>query len=199
MISASGGSTDPDRWFGVDDSNASDSFAAGARAAAEALVGGDPALLIVFASAAYDHFELLRGVREQAGDVPLVGCSTAGEIATSGPGDARVVVSALGGAGFSVATAAAIGASDRLREAGAQAASCLGAVAERSNTVLVLLTDGLAGDQAEIVRGAYSVAGARVPLAGGCAGDDLKMAAVSDFPRRACSCARRARPGRRGV
>jgi hypothetical protein len=39
----------------------------------------------------------------------------------------------------------------------------------------LLLTDGLAGDQQEVVRGAYSVVGAPVPLVGGCAGDDLKM------------------------
>jgi hypothetical protein len=39
----------------------------------------------------------------------------------------------------------------------------------------MLLTDGLAGDQQEIVRGAYGVLGAGVPLVGGCAGDDLKM------------------------
>jgi hypothetical protein len=38
-----------------------------------------------------------------------------------------------------------------------------------------LLTDGLAGDQQEIVRGAYGVLGAEIPLVGGCAGDDLKM------------------------
>jgi hypothetical protein len=43
---------------------------------------------------------------------------------------------------------------------------------------LLLLTDGLAGDQQEIVRGAYGVVGAGVPLVGGCAGDDLKMKAT---------------------
>jgi hypothetical protein len=165
----------------VGESVARDSRAAGADAAAQALVGVGARLLIVFASDSYDHAELLRGIREQAADVPLVGCSTAGEIATSGPGDAGVVVAAIGGEGFSVATAAAGGASRRLRDAGAEAASCLNGVTERSNTVLLLLTDGLAGDQAEIVRGAYSVAGARVPLVGGCAGDDLKMEATFQF------------------
>ena len=45
----------------------------------------------------------------------------------------------------------------------------------------MLLTDGLAGDQQEIVRGADSVAGAGVPLVGGCAGDDLKMIATYQF------------------
>ena len=170
-----------DRWFAVGESAAGDSRTAGAEAAADALVDGDARLLVVFASDFYDHAELLRGIREQASDVPLVGCSTAGEIATSGPGDARVVVSAIGGEGFSVTTAAAGGASGGLREAGAEAARCLEAVAERSSTVLLLLTDGLAGDQAEIVRGAYSVAGAGVPLVGGCAGDDLKMEATYQF------------------
>jgi hypothetical protein len=166
----------------VGESAARDSRAAGKDAAAQALAGGDNVrLLIVFASASHDHAELLRGIREQAMGVPLVGCSTAGEIATSGPGDAGVVVCALGGEGFSVATTAASGASGRLRAAGADAASCLSGVTEGTNTVLLLLTDGLAGDQAEIVRGAYSVAGARIPLVGGCAGDDLKMEATFQF------------------
>lgn len=44
-----------------------------------------------------------------------------------------------------------------------------------------MLADGLAGDQSEIVRGAYSVAGARVPLVGGCASDDLKMKETFQF------------------
>lgn len=181
VSSEAGHSVRSDRWFGVGESAAADSRTAGADAAVAALAGREARLLIVFASDSYDHAELLRGVAEQAPEVPLVGCSTAGEIAASGPGDAGVVVSAIGGEGFSVATAAAEGASGHLREVGAKAASCLGAVTERSNTVLLLLTDGLAGDQAEIVRGAYSVAGARVPLVGGCAGDDLKMQATFQF------------------
>jgi hypothetical protein len=47
--------------------------------------------------------------------------------------------------------------------------------------VLLLLTDGLAGDQAEIVRGAYRVVGAEVPLVGGCAGDDLRTAGTAQL------------------
>jgi hypothetical protein len=129
----------------------------------------------VFASDTYDLQALLAGIGERARDVPLIGATTAGEIATHGPGDSGVVVVALGGAGFSVATAAAEGASSRLREAGAEVAGCLAETEPREHSVLLLLTDGLAGDQQEIVRGAHSVAGAAVPLVGGCAGDDLKM------------------------
>ena len=107
----------------------------------------------------------------------MIGCSTAGEISTGGPDDASVVVSAFGG-DFSVATAATAGASGRLHEAGANVAACVGQVGDRPERILIMLTDGLAGDQQQIVRGAYSVVGAGVRLVGGCAGDDLKMKAT---------------------
>jgi hypothetical protein len=165
------------RWVGVGQSADTDSAAAGATARARALAGREDArLLIVFASPAHDLSALLRGIAP--GDVPLVGCSTAGEIATSGPGDQGVVVLALGGPGFTVQTAAATSASTRLREAGAEAAQCLEALEERPHRTLLLLSDGLAGDQQAIVRGAYDVAGAAIPLVGGCAGDDLAMHAT---------------------
>ena len=38
-----------------------------------------------------------------------------------------------------------------------------------------MLTDALAGDQQEMIRGVYGVLGASVPLVGGGAGDDLRM------------------------
>ncbi len=117
---------------------------------------------------------LLRQIRAHSGDVPLIGCTTAGEIASSGPGDASVVVAALGG-DFVIETAVATGASHDLRAAGARAARCLPSPDDRPYRALMLLTDGLAGDQQEIVRGAYGVLGAGVPLVGGCAGDDLEM------------------------
>jgi hypothetical protein len=168
----------PERWIRVGQASEVDARQAGAEAARQALQHEDAKLLIVFCSESYDLQELLLGINEQSGDVPLVGCSTAGEIATSGAGDASVVVAALGGEGFSVATAAATGSSERLREAGAEAASCFERVDGKAHRVLMMLTDGLAGDQTEIVRGAYGVVGAGVPLVGGCAGDDLKMKAT---------------------
>jgi hypothetical protein len=163
------------RWLAVGHSAASDSAAAAAEATELALRGADPRLLVAFVSESHDLDAIAKGIDERSGGVPLVGCSTAGEIATSGPRDASLVVVALGGDGFSVATAGVDGIGDRLRDAGARAAACLDSVADREHRVLVLLTDGLAGDQQEIVRGAHSVAGAAVPLVGGCAGDDRRM------------------------
>jgi hypothetical protein len=165
----------PERWLAVGRSSDPDARAAGIAAASAAVERDDAALAIVFCSEAYDLDALLEGIRSQTRDVPLIGCSTSGEIATSGPGDAGVVVLALGGPGFSVATAASGQASTRLREAGAEAAACMAELEPRRHRVLLLLTDGLAGDQSEIVRGAHGAVGATVPLVGGCAGDDLKM------------------------
>ena len=166
------------RWFAAGRSVDPDPRNAGAQAAASAFARDNPKLALVFASDAYDIRAVLEGIRGRTGDTPLIGCSTAGEIATTGPGNASVVVVALGGPGFSVTTGIGRQASGGLREAGAEAAACVGDLSdrdERPHQVLLLLSDGLAGDQQEIVRGAHGVVGAAVPLVGGCAGDDLKM------------------------
>ncbi len=168
---------DRPRWFAVGQADRSESEP-GLVAASRALVHDDAKLLIVFCSESADLAVVVAQISSRSGGVPLIGCSTAGEIATDGPADASVVVAGLGGEGFSVATAVAEGASGDLRAAGAKAAGCLASVEDRPHRLLLLLTDGLAGDQQEIVRGAYGVLGAGIPLVGGCAGDDLKMTAT---------------------
>ena len=177
-----GRSADGRRWVGLGHSSAPDSRAAGAEAAGEALAAGDGARLVtVFASVRYELSELLAGIGEVAGEVPLIGGSTAGEIATDGAGDASVVVMALGGDGFSVETAVSTDASVDMRAAGAEVAACVEDVDQHPQRVLMILSDGLSGDQQEIVRGAHGVVGAGIPLVGGCAGDDLKMEATYQF------------------
>ena len=166
------------RWLGVGRSDAPAPAGAATEAVRGACEGRSAALVILFASESYDLEALAAAADGEAGDATVIGCSTAGEIATGGPGDAGVVAVALGGEGFAVSTAAATGIAADARRAGAEAAECLAAVADRPHQVLLLLTDGLAGDQQEIVRGAYGVVGAGVPLVGGCAGDDLKMRAT---------------------
>ena len=169
------------RWVGVGRSDLRDPEAAAVEAVLTACEGRSPALVVLFASESLDLAALVARARREAGAAELIGCSTAGEISTGGPGDAGVVAFALGGEGFTVATSCVSGIAADARQTGADAAACLAEVAERPHRVLLLLTDGLAGDQQEIVRGAYSVAGAGVPLVGGCAGDDLKMASTHQF------------------
>lgn len=169
------------RWLGVGKADGETADAA-ARAYDNAIVGDDTKLLVVFCSQSHDLQALVDTLDERSGGVPLIGCSTAGEYAATGPGENGVVVTALGGPGFSVSTTAVRGASARLRESGAEAAGSMAKVdGTLPHRVLMLLTDGLAGDQQEIVRGAYSVLGASVPLVGGCAGDDLAMKQTHQF------------------
>jgi hypothetical protein len=170
----------PDRWFavGTGDASADD---AGGRAADAALIHDDAKLLIVFCSPTENLPDLIGQIRSRSGGVPLIGCTTAGEIAENGPRDGSIVVAALGGNGFVIGTAAAAGASEDLRDAGARAVRCLPTPASHPHRVVLLLTDGLASDQDEIIRGAYSVLGAGVPMVGGCAGDGLKMTRTFQF------------------
>ncbi len=171
-----------ERWVGAGSSRELDAATAVSAAYQEARAGrADPRLLVVFASDAYDLPALLAALRASAGDVPVIGCSTAGEIARSGAGDSGVVVMVLGGPGFQIATASASATDVGLREAGSSVARVAEAVAGNAHRVLLVLSDGLSGDQEEIVRGAYSVVGAEVPLVGGCAGDDLRMVKTSQF------------------
>jgi hypothetical protein len=159
------------RWVGVGESADANPFRAGAEARAAAVAGrADLRALIVFASASLDLESALAGIAP--GDVQLVGCTTAGEIGSSGPADRSVVVMALGGEGFVVSSAVATGLSGRLREAGAEVAACIDDLHERPYRTLLLLPDGTAGNQRDIVRGVYDIAGSVVPLVGGGSGTD---------------------------
>ncbi len=167
--------TDTTRWLGVGTSTHHDHGAAGAAAASDAITGDEPQLLVAFVSDDLDVSAVTAGIRSAAPDVPLLGCTTAGELADVGAGDVGVVVVAFGGGGFTVATSVARDASRSLHGAGASVARTGLAVADRPHRVLLLLSDGLAGDQQEVVRGAYSTLGATTRLVGGCAGDGLRM------------------------
>lgn len=169
-----------ERWFGVGRSLLADPVEAGAQACREALAGRQATLLIVFASPSHSTPDMAAAVHAAAGgDVLMVGCSTSGEYTTDGRG-AGVVVNALGGPGFTASVRAVPYRSMDLYEAGVTAASSLDDVGAEHRVVL-LLGDGRSGDQQEMVRGAYSVAGAQVPLVGGCAGDNVSQTGTWHF------------------
>src|SRR5256714_3995975 len=155
------------RWFGVGRCEGPDSYAAGAVAARAARAGPDPKLLLVFAAISHDLAALQAGVQDVAGPVPVIGCTTHGEIGPGGPRDASVTVAALGGAGFSVGTRTPEQVSGPQRQAGAKGAEEANAGGDRPHQVLLLLTHGLTPDQEEILRGCYSILRAPVaPLRG---------------------------------
>ncbi|ALG11638.1 FIST signal transduction protein [Kibdelosporangium phytohabitans] len=165
------------RWMGVARSTDTASRAAAGQAALAAVTGADPKVLIVWFAISHDPAEVLAGVRDAVPDVPLIGCSTHGEIAPGGPTDGSVVVTAIGGPGIEVTTSVAESVSGRQREAGAEAAQCaVRARADLPHHVLMVLTDGRIRDQEAVLRGIYGIVGAGVPLIGGAAGDGWRMA-----------------------
>ena len=168
-------SRDGRRWMGVGQSEHRDSRTAAMAAGRAALVGDDPKLLIVFAGIDHNGAAMLDGLRAVADDVPVIGCSTHGEIGPNGAQDGTVLVAAIGGAGFSVSTAMATDVSGRQRDAGAEVARCVADLAEAPYGVLMLLTDGLTRDQEAILRGCYREVGASLPLFGGAAADCWRM------------------------
>jgi len=163
------------RWLAVGHSADPDSRQAGREAALRALVGSDPALFIVFSSGP-DPVQMLAGIEEICPGVPLIGCASQALVASPGPPGpvSGVVVTALGGPGFRVATGAASAASGRRRAAGATVAACAAELPEEAgpHRVLLLLTEGILDHQEEILAGAYSVVGASAPLIGGTSGPD---------------------------
>ena len=171
------------RWVKVGRSTNPDPVAAASEALASCVTPDlAPALVVVFADHRYELDCLVETIYISAGRCEMIGCTTAGEIATDGSGPSGVVVAAFGGDGFSVATVAAEQASAGMRDAGRTAARAVaGLPTQRDNTILLTLTDTFAGDQQEILRGIYHELGAAVPVVGGCAGDDLEMKRTFQF------------------
>ncbi|MEB3362331.1 MAG: FIST N-terminal domain-containing protein [Synechococcaceae cyanobacterium] len=163
------------RWVRVGSSLASDPETAVAEACSTVLEAGQPLLVLIFSSPSHDIEALAALVASRCAGAQVIGCTTSGEIDIQRSMLGGLCLWALGGQGVSVATGMGQGDGQGLHQAAHTAALCLNQLERRGYTVLVLLADGLCGDQMEVVRGAYEVAGVDVPLVGGCAGDDLAM------------------------
>jgi hypothetical protein len=126
---------------------------------------------MLFTSRDQDLSGIVAGARASVGAATaIVGCTTFGEITPSGATARSVLAMALGGDGITVRTALSRDARGRQRAAGTEVARELGRTG-RPHEVLILIPDGAIGRHHEIVRGAYSIVGASVPMAGGCSGD----------------------------
>jgi hypothetical protein len=164
-------SSTSERWFGAGHSTAADSTKAGAEAAAAAIARRSAAAVFVFTSGGHDPAAVLAAVRAEAGPgAVIVGGTGFGELSAAGATGNGVAVAALGGAGFTVrAHAAGIGERGT-RAAGAEVAGVMAGL-DAPHAALMLLADGTAIGPQEIIRGAYSVVGAAVPLVGGLTAD----------------------------
>lgn len=174
---------------GVGTSTSPSATGAGRAAASAAVAGlaGEPAaLVLVFGSVRYHLPDLLAGVRDVVGEVPLAGATSSGhfhngEVTPPGRGVA-VLALAAGPYRFGVGSVAGLrddphGAGRALARAAKRAAGAdLG-----PHAAMVVLSDGLVGRQQDLLAGIYKVAGAAVPVVGGAAGDDRLIRSTSVF------------------
>jgi hypothetical protein len=170
-----GNSAEAQSWVRVGTSQLENDDAALEEAIGALALEQEPRLLIVLAAPRYNLERLSASLGERLRHVQVIGCSTAGEIATGSALTQSLVLWALGGTGVRVSTGYGESGEQGLRQAAVDAADCLAKLERRQHTVMVLLSDGLGGDQMEVVRGAYDAANIDVPLVGGCAGDYLAM------------------------
>ena len=131
-------------------------------------LGGDPGLVLIFPTGVHPA-DAAAQAQAAAGDAHVVGMTGTGAISPDG-----AIATGCSAIAFGASTpfGIGIGASVDPREAGRVAAEdALTAVETRNgHPVLLLFVDSESGDQAEIVAGAYDVAGGHIPLAGGAAG-----------------------------
>ncbi|HEX6871045.1 MAG TPA: FIST N-terminal domain-containing protein [Micromonosporaceae bacterium] len=168
----------PGRWIQVGHSTGGSGYAVAASAAGVAVAGpadaGPVRLLLVFASYELPADEVAEAVSAVAPGVPVIGCTGTREIGPRVADQPGVAVVGFGG-DFDVTTSYAGDFNDDPRRAGEAAATGLLPLPDRPHRLALVLTDTLAGDQQELIRGAYRVLGATVPLVGGVAGDDITV------------------------
>lgn len=167
---------------GVGTSSDSNPKEAGAEACRQALAKvSNPELFIVFSSSKFDQKEMLSGVKEISKDVPLIGCSTAGEITSAGAAEGSVAVMAIQSDSVDFTIGKGGDLKTGVREAGAQLAKDITGRAKDKVNCLLMLTDVLNGNGAEVVRGIQDILGSDALIVGGAAGDDFSFKQTFEY------------------
>jgi hypothetical protein len=140
------------------------------RAIAE--LGSEPGLVLVFLAGELEPEAVAAETREAA-----AGALVAGMTGTAAIGADGVVEAGCSAIAFSASVPAGVGTAEGAdgRKSGREATSrAMAAIDGVPHGIVLLLVDSESGDQAEIVAGAYAVAGGRIPLAGGAAGGSAR-------------------------
>lgn len=147
----------------------------------------DAALVIFFCSSDYDLDALADELNLLFGDIPVAGCTTAGEIGPGGYCD-----HSLSGVSFSAAACTAvverlpllqqfnIAHGQAFGQVALQRLERLSPAASSANTFAFLMIDGLSVREEPVVHTLQSVLG-NIPICGGSAGDNLKFASTWIF------------------
>ena len=135
-------------------------------------LGRDAGLVLIFPAGDVDPVAAADEAQAAAGSACVAGMTGTGAIGAGG-----LVATGCSAIAFSSSLPFGVGAvegGDARRAGRNAAASALAAIDDAPHSVLLLFVDSESGDQAEFVAGAYSVAGGRIPLAGGAAGGAVR-------------------------
>jgi hypothetical protein len=129
---------------------------------------GEPGLVLFFSAGDFDPDEVAHEAQAAAGGAQVAGMTGTG---TMGPGRPLKTGCSAIALSTSFSTGVSVVDEPNPRAAGrAATAEALAQIGDAEHAVLLLFVDSESGDQAEVVAGAYAVAGGRIPLAGGAAG-----------------------------
>lgn len=163
---------------GVGTSHLENSHDAGAEACKIAFdkTDGKADVLLVFAAMRFEHKALLSGINAVAGEVPMVGGTTAGEISPEGFSEGSVVVMAITSSMLSFDSGIGLHMSN---DEDACARSLIAdiftdAVIEEASSLLVF-PNGMGGDGLRVLKGLQDVLGKNFEIVGGYLGDDMRF------------------------
>lgn len=139
--------------------------------------------LLVFYSRHYEPEPLAKALASAFDGVPLVGCSTSGEITPGGYTDGSLLVVAFPKKGFDFVSGLIPDVHNLTVEEGTEALRSLRSKLDRldgsgTNHFAISLIDGLSKCE-EVIVSAISLALDDIPLVGGSAGDDLALKGTS--------------------
>jgi hypothetical protein len=137
-------------------------------AAVDGLGAAEPGLVLLFPDAGFGTDDVLSQAEAAAPGARLAGMTSVGLVSEKGVGDRGCVAVAFGqavGVGIGMVRDASLDMRAAGRTAAATALRELPGGARAS--VLLLFIDPTSGDESAAIDGAYEVAGARIPLAGG--------------------------------
>lgn len=160
---------------------------AAARECVTAALGGhvpEPGdLLIAHLTVGYDPQLFFEAAAAAAAPAQVVGCTAFAAFTGATMVSTGAVAFHLPAAELTFGVAAADSVSSDLRGAARRVTELARerAGGDGEHSVLMMLSDGLAGDLREVVRGSYAVTGATVPLVGGAASEDLTMGVTHQF------------------
>jgi len=151
-------------------SHLQNAFKAGKEAAESAILklNCSPDILWVYGSIKYDQKELLKGINSVISGTQVIGCTTDGEISSSGISEDSVVILALKSSTIEFQTVSIEKISQDSFQAGVEFGN---SILSKSIKYIQVFADGITSNGAELIRGIQSILGEKVTIVGGIAGD----------------------------